>query len=150
MIAFFSCQTNSDNKAIVTNNKTTDKPAIVKLPKFYTGDSVLTLGFKIDIDSIFCYSKNPDFEHFERTTVTKFKDSLIITARKILTESLYNGSCEKHGDTIVMNYWIDTLNCISMQSPFILTYKIKKTKYSYLKLKYVDNRKMPTYKHCEF
>ena len=149
IVTFFSCQTNSDSKAIVTNNKTTDKMVAEIAPKFYAGDSSLTLSFKIDIDSVFAYSRNPDIKNFERTTVTKSKDSIIINVRKILTESLYNGACEIHADTIVMNYWIDSLSCVSMQSPFILTYKIKKTKYSHLKLNYVDNRKAPLYKYCE-
>jgi len=149
MVAFFSCQTNSDTKIVVTNNKNSDKPPIKIAPKFFVGDSVLTLSVKCRLDIDFVSSKNPDFDKYENTTTRKYKDSIIITVHKLLAQSLYSGSCDQKGDTIHMNYWIDTLNCVPMMCPFILTYKIKRTKYSHLKLKYIDNVNMPSDKSCE-
>ena len=144
-LVILTCSCNLDTKNSADNSNLT--AAIKPLP--YFGDSILTISFSHESDTTF----SKDFESgamTEVSTVTYSGDTTIFVICKDLVAGIYNGACEINKDTLNLNYWLDSSDCISGMVHSRIVYKIKtkkidldKTKMSFIKTN------SPLRKHCE-
>ncbi len=131
-----------------TSEKT--KPFVLKKPKYYFGDSILTYSFRNQSDITY-QEELETIENFQKIKSETKQDTTYIYVYKNLVASLYNGACEIKNDSLYVNIWVDSSNCISAMVHSKLTYKIKANKNINLdKIKVnVIRTNSPMMKECE-
>lgn len=140
-----TCSCNLDTK----HNADKSNVTVVKKPRPYFGDSLLTISFSHKSDTTFFR----DFENggvSEISVVTYSGDTASFIICRDLVAGIYNGACEIKNDTLNLNYWLDSSDCISAMVHSRIVYKIKtkkidagKTKMNFIKTN------SPLRKHCE-
>ena len=120
-----------------------------KKPRLYFGDSLLTISFLQESDTT--YRTALENNEFSEMSVLGYSgDTTIVVVCKDLVAGVYNGAGEIKNDTLNLNYWLDSSDCISAMVHSRITYKVKKkniqagkTKINFIKTK------SPLRKSCE-
>ena len=120
-----------------------------KNPRPYFGDSLITLNFIQKSDTT--YRTELETNKFsEMITYGKSGDTTFADLYTDLASGVYNGASEINGDTIILNYWLDSSDCVSAIVHSKLTYKIlsKNIKQGYLQSNFIKTNS-PIRKSCK-
>ncbi|MBA4241489.1 MAG: hypothetical protein C0448_12245 [Sphingobacteriaceae bacterium] len=126
------------------------KSTVVTKPKLYFGDSLLTYSFKYATDITY-QEELETIENFQIIKTDTKQDTTYIYVYKNFVASLYNGACEIKNDSLYLNIWEDSTDCIAAMVHSKLTYKIKQNKninLDKLKINFIKT-KSPMMKRCE-
>ncbi len=145
LIAFsYSCDNNSKSNV--------DKPKIktVIKPSYYVGDSTLMYSFKYEPDITY-QEELETIENFQKIKTANKQDATYVYVYKNCVASLYNGACEIKNDSLYLNVWVDSADCVSAMVHYKMTYKIKQNKninLDKIKVNFVKTNS-PWRKYCE-